>query len=197
MQEPGGAEKVAGAEQDVFPLTGGGTGIGVAFWKTFQECVRHPLDIFSRSGFDAGMSRFFLYAFSLRFGAAILALEVRWMVADIPMDVVVLAGAMVDVLLELLLLPVIVFVGLRTIGTKGIRFRETFNILALIRTAAILIPVPLIGWQIYTILIFVWSIPALTRGHGIALWRSVVAVLFPLLLITGVLLVVLFVNGMQ
>ncbi len=179
------------------PLTDKTLGMGQGIWRTFQACIRHPLDVFSQPGYDRSMSRFFLYAFCMRIAAVILALEVRWMVAGIPMTAFLLGGAVVDILLELFLLPVFVYIGLRTIGTGGIRFRETFNIISLTKTAAILIPVPLIGWQLYTIVMLLWSIPALTRGHRITLWRSVLAVLFPVVLIVAVLSAVLFLNGLR
>ena len=169
-------------ERSVPAVAEGQIGLVVGIVRTFGDVLFQPLAFFSSRRMDTGIMRPFFFGLSIRFLFYLLALGVTWMISGIWPPLVAIPGGLMDATLEMFLVSGLVHLSLKTLGGASGGFPVTFNALAYTKVAAIVSPIPLVGWYLYAILMCAFSVVAVSRSHEIPAWKAMLAVLMPGLL---------------
>jgi hypothetical protein len=190
-------EKEAATENEV--------GFFGAFFRTTKNVLFSPVQFFRKSSAGEG------YGFPLIYGLItgiigmgggtvwyyILAEQVRqlfnfWTPPDIPYSFELFAATLVlplAVLIFLFLGTAVTHICLIIVGGNKMGFGQTFRAVAYSYGAQLFGIIPVIGWIIGNFYTLILVIIGIKEGHGISTARSILAVLFPLIVVLILLVI--------
>ena len=176
---------------DLPPVADPTFGIVGGILETASRLFRHPLLFFRQHRMDTGILRPLLFAFVLRYFFFLVTMLVSVLLSGLSPGPLALAGGALDIFLELFFLGGVIHLSLWFVGGAPGGFRVTFNALSYTRIVAVVTPIPAVGWYLYAILVFAYSIVALARAHRVREWKTLLAVMMPALLMCLVLVVLM------